>query len=91
MAFINSALPALFASVAFTSAVAAQDVAETAQPNEAIVPSLFYFTFAAVLVVLIGSLAYFLRKSSNRDATAKGLGLDDGDLNDRSRRGETRS
>lgn len=91
MAFLNRALPAFIAGAAFTSAAVAQAVPDAAQPTEAVVPYLFYFTFAAVLLVLIGSLAYFLRKPSNRDATAKGLGLDDGDLNKSNGRSETRT
>lgn len=65
--------------------VASNAVAQVATPDtaadEAVVPSLFSFTFFAVLLVALIALGYFLRRRSNRDATAKGLGLKSGSVN----------
>ena len=42
-----------------------------------LLPSLNLFTLVAVLLVLIGSFAYFLRRRRNRDAASTALGLND--------------
>lgn len=45
--------------------------------NTALLSSLNLFTLIAVLLVLIGSFAYFLRKRRNRVAASHALGIDD--------------
>ena len=45
--------------------------------NTALLSSLNLFTLVAVLLILIGAFAYFLRKRKNRIATSHALGLDD--------------
>ena len=42
-----------------------------------LLPSLSLVTIVAVLVVLVGSFAYFLRKRRNRDAASRALGIND--------------
>lgn len=42
-----------------------------------LVSSLNLFTLIAVLLVLIGSFAYFLRRRRNREAASNALGLND--------------
>lgn len=41
--------------------------------SAAILPSLNLFTLVAVLVILIGSFVYFLRKRKNREAASRAL------------------
>ena len=45
--------------------------------NTALLSGLNLFTLIAVLVILIGSFVYFLRKRKNRVAASHALGLDD--------------
>lgn len=45
--------------------------------NTALLSGLNLFTLIAVLLVLIGSFAYFLRKRRNRIAASHVLGMDD--------------
>jgi LPXTG-motif cell wall-anchored protein len=45
--------------------------------NTALLSSLNLFTLITVLLLLIGSFVYFLRKRRNRAATSHALGLDD--------------
>lgn len=45
--------------------------------NTALLSSLNLFTLVAVLLILIGTFAYFLRKRKNRVAASHALGLDD--------------
>ena len=73
----------LTALVASAGVAAAQAVPPVATSDDAVVAPLFSFTFIAAIAVAGAALAYFLRKRSNRDATAKGLGLKDGSVNDR--------
>lgn len=68
------------ASVVFTLSIItksafAQEVARQTLPSDTPIPALMIFTLSAGLFVAVASFAYFLRKRSNRDATAKGLGL----------------
>lgn len=42
-----------------------------------LLPSLSLMTLVVVLLVLIGSFLYFLRRRSNRAAASHALGLDD--------------
>jgi hypothetical protein len=61
LAFFVGALAAITPSIA-------QD-----NSNEAVVPSLMFFTIGAALVIGIGLLVLFLRKRSNRKATERVL------------------
>jgi LPXTG-motif cell wall-anchored protein len=45
--------------------------------NTALLSSLNLFTLVTVLLLLIGSFVYFLRKRRNRAATSHALGMDD--------------
>ncbi|MBV9077160.1 MAG: LPXTG cell wall anchor domain-containing protein [Methylobacteriaceae bacterium] len=45
--------------------------------NATLLPSLNLFTLIAVLVLLVLSFAYFLRKRRNRQAASHALGIDD--------------
>lgn len=45
--------------------------------NTALLGGLSLFTLAAVLLILIASFVYFLRKRRNREAASHALGLDD--------------
>lgn len=45
--------------------------------TSSLLPSLSLMTLVAVLVILIGMFAYFLRKRRNRDAASHALGIDD--------------
>lgn len=45
--------------------------------NTALLSGLNLFTLIAVLLVLIGAFAYFLRKRRNRVATSHVLGIDE--------------
>lgn len=45
--------------------------------NTALLSSLNLFTLVAVLLILIGSFVYFLRKRRNRAAASHVLGMDD--------------
>lgn len=42
-----------------------------------LLPSLSLMTLVVVLLILIGSFAYFLRRRRNRDAASRALGIDD--------------
>ena len=42
-----------------------------------LLPSLSLMTLVAVLLILIGSFVYFLRRRRNRDAASHALGIDD--------------
>lgn len=45
--------------------------------NTALLSGLSLFTLVAVLLVLIGSFVYFLRKRRNRVAASHALGMDE--------------
>lgn len=45
--------------------------------TSSLLPSLSLITLLAVLLLLIGSFVYFLRKRRNRDAASHALGIDD--------------
>ena len=45
--------------------------------TSSLLPSLSLLTLVAVLLLLIGSFVYFLRKRRNRAAASHALGIDD--------------
>lgn len=45
--------------------------------TSSLLPYLSLITLVAVLLILVGSFAYFLRKRKNRAAASHALGIDD--------------
>ncbi len=83
MRITSKFLTPLAALMASTGVAVAQAVPPVAATDDAVVAPLFSMTFIAAIAIAGAALAFFLRKRSNRDATAKGLGLKEGSVNDR--------
>lgn len=72
----NTLAIAALTSIALASSAFAQQDGQQIATDTAI-PSLMFFTLGAALIVAVGGFLYFLRKRSNQEATARGLGMND--------------
>lgn len=77
---IKAPLKFVSAVLIWTATAIVAQAQQNAAPNmsaDEVVPSLMFFTLGAVLLIAVGAFVYFLRKRSNRDATARALGVDE--------------